>query len=293
MLLISPDGWEDGYPHHILQSMMKSGSGLERIPTEEAKIRFPNFKPCTGTELYLYKNAGYIRANKALQAFQGEFVKHGGVLHDEEKMLEIIPGTMVTVKTNRSEYRTQSVILAPGSWASTLLKQLGLNILLQVFRAYHIFWKERVPGMYRDFPVYNDISNEGLRASGSPSHEYHGLMKISKWNPSPIDGPDFRDRSGEPRELDLNKKYVREHFPGLDADNGPAIKEACLVTNTPDAGFILDVHPSYSNIVIACGFSGRGFEFAPIIGRIMTQLAEGTKPQLDITAFKMNRFDRQ
>lgn len=70
MLLISPDGWKDGYPHHILQSMMKSGSGLERIATEEAKIRFPNFKPCTETELCLYKNAGYIRANKALQAFQ-------------------------------------------------------------------------------------------------------------------------------------------------------------------------------------------------------------------------------
>ncbi|XP_063969387.1 peroxisomal sarcosine oxidase-like [Lytechinus pictus] len=292
MLLISNDGWEDGYPNRVMQSMVKSGAGLERIAAEEANIRIPNFKHSADSELCIYQHAGYIRANKALHAFQGEFVKRGGVLHDEEKMLEIVPGAMVTVKTNRSEYQTRSVILAPGPWASTVIKQLGLNISLQVHLAYHIFWKERVQGTYAEFPVFNDLDRDGIAYSGCPSNEYPGLMKIGKWMSTPIDDPDSRDQTDEQQELDVLRDYIREHFPGLDADNGPAIKEACLVTEAPDQTFIIDVHPSYSNIAIGCAFAGGGFMYAPIVGRLLSQLAEGVQPQLDISLFSISRFEK-
>nr|XP_054774792.1 peroxisomal sarcosine oxidase-like [Lytechinus pictus] len=239
-----------------------------------------------------YAVNGQVRSWFGADVDKGEFVKRGGVLHDEEKMLEIVPGAMVTVKTNRSEYQTRSVILAPGPWASTVIKQLGLNISLQVHLAYHIFWKERVQGTYSEFPVFNDLDKDGIAYSGCPSNEYPGLMKIGKRMSTPIDDPDSRDQTDEQQDLDVLRDYIREHFPGLDADNGPAIKEACLVTEAPDQTFIIDVHPSYSNIAIGCAFAGGGFMYAPIVGRLLSQLAEGVQPQLDISLFSISRFEK-
>lgn len=63
---------------------------------------------------------------------QVQFEKQGGILKDEEKVLNIIPGRYVVVYTNKAVHRANSVVITPGAWASKLLKPLGLNIPLQV-----------------------------------------------------------------------------------------------------------------------------------------------------------------
>lgn len=146
--------------------------------------------------------------------------------------------------------------------------------------------------MYADMPIYFDHSLTSFESSGWPSVEYPGMMKVSRWTPMPIESADDRDSSSSAHEIELSKEHVREHFPGLDAENGPVISEACLITDTPDHDFVIDLHPDHRNIVIACGFSGHGFMMAPIVGRILTQLALGATPELDITAFRMNRFEK-
>jgi glycine/D-amino acid oxidase-like deaminating enzyme len=46
-------------------------------------------------------------------------VEFGGVLHDNEKVLEVIPGDVVKVKTSKGCYRTRKIILTPGtSWTA-------------------------------------------------------------------------------------------------------------------------------------------------------------------------------
>ncbi len=49
-------------------------------------------------------------------------------------MTEILPGDVVTVRTNKGEYKTKHVILTVGPWAGQVLKQLGLNPPLVVSR---------------------------------------------------------------------------------------------------------------------------------------------------------------
>lgn len=46
----------------------------------------------------------------------------------------------------------------------------------------------------------------------------------------PIESADDRDSSSSAHEIKLSREHVREHFPGLDAENGPVISEACLIT---------------------------------------------------------------
>jgi len=42
-----------------------------------------------------------------------------------------------------------------------------------------------------------------------------------------------------------------------------------MYTMTPDGNFIVDRVPGSRAIHLACGFSGHGFKFAPVIGEIL------------------------
>ena len=46
---------------------------------------------------------------------------------------------------------------------------------------------------------------------------------------------------------------------------------SCTYTTTPDHDFVLDRR---GPLVVAAGFSGHGFKFAPAIGRVLADLAE-------------------
>ena len=45
---------------------------------------------------------------------KNQFVKFGGVLRDNEKVTDIVPGEIVHVKTNKALYKTRKIILTPG-----------------------------------------------------------------------------------------------------------------------------------------------------------------------------------
>jgi sarcosine oxidase len=68
----------------------------------------------------------------------------------------------------------------------------------------------------------------------------------------------------------------------VDADSFEAV--SCTYTTTPDEDFILD---RIGPVVIGAGFSGHGFKFTPVIGRILADLATGTRDAPEI--FRANR----
>ncbi|MDQ0662570.1 sarcosine oxidase [Arthrobacter ulcerisalmonis] len=109
-------------------------------------------------------------------------------------------------------------------------------------------------------PVYGmQTRGEGIKAG------WHGV--------GPVVDPDHRDFLPEPTQLAALQDYARQWLPGVDPDSFEAI--SCTYTTTPDEDFILDrVGP----VVIGAGFSGHGFKFTPVVGRILADLATGTRP---------------
>jgi sarcosine oxidase len=63
-------------------------------------------------------------------------------------------------------------------------------------------------------------------------------------------------------------RYVEEWFPGLAPE--PATAETCLYTTTPTHDFVID---RAGPLVVAAGFSGHGFKFVPLVGRLLADLA--------------------
>ncbi len=46
-----------------------------------------------------------------------------------------------------------------------------------------------------------------------------------------------------------------------------------MYTNTPDEHFVISVHPAHPQVVVACGFSGHGSKFVPVVGEILADLS--------------------
>jgi sarcosine oxidase len=63
----------------------------------------------------------------------------------------------------------------------------------------------------------------------------------------------------------------------------------CLYTNTPDQHFVIGIHPQHPQVTVACGFSGHGFKFVPLVGRMVADLVAGSadpEPRFTIAAHR-------
>lgn len=252
----------------------------------------PNMVLSEGDGAIVDVTAGVLYADRALKTAQDQFKKHGGVVRDQEKVLDIKPGPIVTVTTSSKTFRARSVVITAGPWANGVLAPTGLQLPLEVVKINVCYWKEKTPGSYNvknRFPcfVLTSAEESDVHIYGLPSNEYPGLMKICLHTGSPAD-PDHRDRQTDHSDVDTLKAYVSRCVPGLDPE--PAIVESCLYTCTPDSHFVLDCHPEHSNIVIGAGFSGHGFKFGPIIGKLLCELSMGEVPTFDLSPFRIRRF---
>ncbi|KAK6475601.1 peroxisomal sarcosine oxidase-like isoform X1 [Huso huso] len=273
-------------------TLLRNNVPMEVLSPEQFASRFPSVRLPPGESAVIDKTAGVLHADRALKAVQDLFCGLGGVIHDGEKVVDFTPGSPITMTTNSGMYRAQSLVITAGPWAKSVLARTGLQLPLQVLRINVCYWKERIPGTYgigRHFPCFIGVKQHGAKHDiyGLPSNEYPGLMKICYHSGSETE-PDERDRQTSQEDIAILSSFVSKSFPGLDPT--PAVVEQCMYTVTPDSDFILDQHPSHSNIIIGAGFSGHGFKLAPVVGKILCELALGKTPSFDLSPFRITRF---
>ncbi|HBU59559.1 MAG TPA: N-methyl-L-tryptophan oxidase, partial [Verrucomicrobiales bacterium] len=79
----------------------------------------------------------------------------------------------------------------------------------------------------------------------------------------------------------------------LPSGKGPLLSQrVCLYTNSSDGDFIIDRHPEFPQVSLACGFSGHGFKFASVIGKVLADLATNGKTDWPIGFLRLSRFAR-
>ncbi|XP_060597744.1 peroxisomal sarcosine oxidase-like [Ruditapes philippinarum] len=273
-----------------VEALSRHGAPHDVFNVEEQRRRYPYLALPSDFKVVLDKTGGLLRADKILQAFQKQFQRFGGTLLDGEPMLDLYPGDIVSIKTTKGVHRARSVVLALGAWAAKFLPRIGVNVPLEPLKITVCYWEEKNGKHFsiENFPTFMSESGTGNNTIyGLPSEEYPGLVKICLHHGPAID-PDNRDGVDNQWVLDTIKMIVHTHFPTLEKE--PRIVETCIYTNTPDKDFILDLHPSWKNVVIAAGFSGHGFKLAPVVGKVLSQLATGQKPAYDMSHFKIDRF---
>ena len=257
-----------------LRASQQWGLPHEVLSAADVRRRFPTFTPAED-ELALYEaKAGFARPEATVSAHLLLAERAAAELHFGEPVLgweSTASGVRVT--TGSATYEAGQLVIAPGAWAPLLLSDLGVPI--EVERQV-MHWFEPLSGvgpfLPERHPIYIHEDREGTQIYGFPSIDGPGRgAKVAFFRRGQVCTPDDIDREISGAEVDEMGEHAGRLLPSLP---GRFIKAAtCMYSNTPDQHFVLAKHPEHANVTVACGFSGHGFKFVPVVGEVLADLA--------------------
>jgi sarcosine oxidase len=119
-----------------------------------------------------------------------------------------------------------------------------------------------------------------------PGHLFYALPSLRALAADVEDGVKFARHHGgviapmpaidrQPSAIDRTAigPDVARYLPGLVPE--PVRSAVCCYTNTSDGHFVVDSHPEHGAVVLVSPCSGHGFKFAPVIGELAADLADG------------------
>jgi sarcosine oxidase len=263
-----------------LRSAREWGLDHEVLDAADIRRRFPTFAPGAEDVGFYESRAGVARPEATVAAHLDLARAHGAELRFEEPVRSWDadgPGGRAWVATGRGSYTADRLVVAPGAWAPRLLSGLGVEVTVER-QVMHWFQPEGGTGPYVPdrHPVYIWEDPDGTQIYGFPALDGpDGGAKIAFFRKGAPSDPDTLDRRIHPEEIEDMAAYLRPRIPTLPGRHLRGA--ACMYSNTPDGHFVLARHPEHPRVTVACGFSGHGFKFVPVIGEIIADLVtEGT-----------------
>lgn len=284
----------------LLQSADKCNVPTRVMTPAQVKEKFPSVTipdDCIGV---YSPDSGILNATKAVAMFQHLAKTNGCTIKDNTTVVDIRQVTVgkrvqTIVETNGGlKFRCAQCIVTVGSWSAKLLRKLNVDLPLRVVQTTVAYWPVDNPSVYAStvFPVFINYSDDAF-VYGFPAHEFPNMIKCCAHFGPDVD-PDRRDFL--PGMDDLNNivaPFIKRTLQGVTAV--PEKTDSCMYTWTPDEDFIIDELPGLAGVFVGCGFSGHGFKLAPIVGRILSDLALG-KPHpypKNRSVFSIERFGRK
>lgn len=266
----------------------------DELSTEQIKSRFPQFNLVGSEDGYFEPEAGFLRPEKCVQAQLELATKLGATINTGERALSYEDnGTFITVKTDKSTYQANKLIISAGPWINELVSDFK-----DVFKIYRqvLYWFDL--NDKSQYETYSKLPVFIWEFGGSPDDFVYGFpaidgseggLKVATEEYVTETTPEGTIRKVTQDEIDqMYEKYVKNKLPGL---SNKCVKAAsCLYTVTPDHKFVIDYHPKHKNVIVASPCSGHGFKHSAAIGEVLTQLALQGKSEIDVSAFSFNRL---
>lgn len=267
------------------RSAQAHGIAHEVIDATKLHRRWPVFEPPPGDLAVVEPGAGVLEPEAGVRAHLAVARRHGADLRHDEPVTE---WTATQVRSARGTYAVAGIVLAAGAWAPQLLSGLGLPLRVER-RVQHWFAPATSAREWSAAPVWIWERADGCSLYGFPAID--GLCKVGIHDavgPAPAVDPDTLDRTVAPSEVDAVRDLVRPLLPSL-ASGRHVRSAACTYTLTPDEHFVVGLHPAYDAVAVACGFSGHGYKFTPVIGEVLADLVLHGRTDHDIEAFDPRR----
>jgi sarcosine oxidase len=233
------------------------------------------------------RSAGILAVDDCVRAHVDAARSLGAEVRQETVVAWERDGSGVEVRTNIGSYTAARLVVTAGPWAGQVLGQCGVP--LSVMRQVALWFSPKTLTAFRRdvFPVFIADMPYGF-FYGMPMLDEAGVKVARHYGATELAGPEEIERSVRPDDEVPVRRFLRDVLPEGD---GPSRRASvCVYTLTPDRHFILDRHPEQENVVIAAGFSGHGYKFAPVVGEILADLAEQGRTRWPIGLFRINRF---
>ncbi len=267
-------------PHEILES-------------KDLKKRYAQFA-VTNERGYFEYGAGYLRPELCVEAHLSLARHLGATLKINERVLAADPhGSSITVKTDRTVYQADRLVMAAGPWIGQFLKPAHA----QFFKVYRqvMYWFRINDGSQsafspKTFPIFIWAFEKGghIGFYGFPTLDGKSIKVATEQYASVTSAHEVDRAICAEEEQSMYKNYLHGRFPGVSNRCEAAV--SCLYTTTPDANFVIDFYPGNDRIVIASPCSGHGFKHSAAIGEILSELILDGKSKIDVSSFSMRRF---
>ena len=264
----------------------------EILDAGDIRRRFPTLTPREDEVALFEARAGFVRPEATVVAHLQLAAHRGAQLHLEEPVVrwEAPRGGGVQVVTGAASYSADRLVICPGPWAPQLLADLGISFTVE---RQVMYWFQPVSGAAafapERHPIWIHEDPAGMQAYGFPAIDgADGGAKVAFFRRGTVCTPDSIDREVHPEEI----RCIADHLAGIIPDlPGRFLNAAtCMYTNTADEHFVIATHPEHAHVTIACGFSGHGFKFVPVVGEVLADLAINGSTRHPIGLFDPERL---
>jgi monomeric sarcosine oxidase len=284
LMLEGEDEHANRFNESSFKTLTKLGLGAQVYEGPELKDHFPQFRADRG---FFDPHGGVLLASKSLEALVSIagarrvriLEKHVTAIRDKSGLeIETLDGETI---------RARKLVVTIGAWSNDLLKDVLTKITPT--RQQLVYLKPS-QGLMRfrpsSCPVFFTDHHYGLPAVG-----IDGVKISNKGLDDPVD-PETAERSVDQKQIEQCRAACREFVPDL-ADGKVVQTKVCLYDMTGNSDFVIDRDPENRDIVYGYGFSGHGFKFAPLIGKLLAELVLDREPSLDLSRFSVRKSGRK
>mgnify|MGYP003388775841 FL=1 len=252
-----------------------TGRSYELLNTDEIRQMEPMLEPLFPHAIFSTDSRNIRNPGRLTEVFAQDFTARGGTLKPES--VTGLSGTSEgkwRVTTDGGEATADIVVVAAGAWSRRIAKMVGVKLLLDTERGYHVMLPSVEPGLNRSV----HFGEEGLMMSPMET----GYRVSTGVELAGIDAPpDYRRIRRAIGQVSGYVKGLQTEEQSIWMGRRPS---------TPDTVPILGGVPGRDGLYFATGGAHIGMTLGPTFGRIIADLVAGRDSGVDLTPYRPNRW---
>ena len=268
---------EDGFEAHSERTLRSLDIPVERLSPADVAARWPGVVVGDLAFALFEPEGGLLLARSGVLAAASWVMKEGGRIEaaavrpgnvDGDRLLDVVAG-------DGRRWRGETFAFASGPWLPKLFQE-GVGDLIRVTRQDVACFGPGAGDARWNAPAFPTWVDYDTTFYGIGAVEGRGVKVATDRYGGPWD-PDTGERVVDPGSIEAARAYCRLRLPDL-ADAPVVETRVCQYESTADSHFLIDRHPSFSNVWIVGGGSGHGYKHGPSIGRYVVSLLDGHEP---------------
>jgi sarcosine oxidase len=263
--------------------LKRNGVGFEELDRDRIVARYPQINVDGIASGILELESGVLMARRAVTAVVAEAVRIGlefklAAIAEPHGNGEIESLSSTAIEGSAGErFTAKTFVFACGAWLAKLFPEILADRIFPTRQSVFYFG---IPGGDRRFspPALPTWLIKNDECYGMPDLESRGLKIALDKHGERVDA-DTQSRMVTTEEVAEIRQYVAYRFPAL--AHAPIVEtRVCQYENTSNGDFLIDRHPTLSNVWLAGGGSGHGFKHGPAVGEYVTrQLLDEAEPE--------------
>ncbi len=263
---------------HMAEKARSMGLNVSALNKNEVQLLEPGLSLDILGAVH-YQCDAHLAPQKLMQQLLKNLEENGVVFETNTSVTSVIKeGNRITkILAGDKEIKGDVFVFANGSWLPQLAKMAGINIPLMPGKGYSVTYEQprqklNVPAILCEARVAITPMNGKMR--------YGGTMEIAPVND----------------QINMNRvqgiiESVSKYFPEIRLAM-PEKKDVWFGFRpvSPDGLPYIGYSNKIKNLIIAGGHAMMGLSLGPASGKIVSDLANQHKAEIDITAFNANRF---